>query len=241
MDKRDIMKIVDLTNLKPMASKKDIKDLFDKAVENECASVCVAPAMVSVAKQIRDKYIEENGSCNVKICTVIGFPNGYNTTTIKCKETECAIIDGADEVDVVVNIGTVKEHDFESVYNEFAAIRKVADGDYGRDIIVKMIMETCYLDEGEIRELCRVADESAIDFVKTSTGFGVPTAGRPSGATIETIAIIMDEVNKINNTIENKLDGRVLKVKASGGIRDFFFASQLIEMGVSRIGASNLK
>lgn len=207
MDKKDIFKMVDHTQLKAFADFSAIKKLCDEAVENNMASVCIPPSYV---KRVKEIYRD-----TLKICTVIGFPLGYNTTAVKVFETTEAVKDGADEVDIVINIGDVKNNDFEKIKAELEEVRKAA-----KDSILKVIIETCYLTEEEKIKLCKIVTEVKADFIKTSTGFG------SAGAALSDIELFKQNI------------GPDVKIKAAGGIRtreDFISFS---ESGCSRIGAS---
>ena len=200
---------IDHTNLKAYATLEDIKKLCDEAVNYHFASVCVNPTYVEIAK----KYLE--GS-TVNVCTVIGFPLGANTISTKEFEAIDAINNGADEIDMVINIGALKNKDYDYVKQEIEDIRDAIDGK-----TLKVIIETCYLDEEEIKKMTEICNETFVNFIKTSTGFGT------RGASTEDIQIIN----------ENKND--VLEIKASGGIKNLHDAEKFINMGVTRIGTSN--
>ena len=205
----ELNKYIDHTNLKAYATKKDIEKLCDEAKKYNFASVCIHPYYVSYAKKLLT-------NSNVKVCTVIGFPLGQNTTLIKKEETEDAIYNGADEIDMVINIAALKDRDYDYVCKEIKAIREVANNK-----IVKVIIETCYLTQEEIVKMTEICNEIEVDFIKTSTGFGT------EGANLEDIDII-------NNYRSNSL-----QMKASGGIKDYNTAYAFINKGVTRIGTSN--
>ena len=209
----DFNRIMDFTLLDARATFKDIEKLCDVAFKNNYYSVCVNPCFVKFARS----YIDANFDGNIKVVCVIGFPLGANKTSTKLFEVKEAFDDGADEVDVVVNISMVKNGSFDYVKNELSKIKKVA-----KKKIVKAIIETCYLDENEIVKLCKICASSKIDFVKTSTGFGT------QGATVENIDLIFREVK-----------GKC-KIKASGGIRSREQMIALIEHGADRIGTSRI-
>lgn len=202
-------KYIDHTNLKPDATKEDILLLCAEANKYKFKSVCVNPAFVSLAHELL-------AGSDVLVCTVIGFPLGANTTEVKEFEITKAIQDGADEVDMVINISAAKNHDWDYVYNDIKACVDKASG-----TLVKVIIETCLLTEEEKIEACKAAVKAQADFVKTSTGFST------GGATVEDIKLMVDTVKS-----------SPLKVKASGGIRDKETFLKLIEAGASRIGCS---
>lgn len=210
MNREQILKIVDYTNLKQTATWEDIKALCDKAIELQTASVCIPPYYIKKAK----KYV---GS-KMKICTVIGFPNGYETTEVKKYETADAIKNGADEIDMVININALKEKNYEYVLNEINEIKNKCEGK-----ILKVIIETCLLTEEEKIKMCEIISKSNADFIKTSTGFST------EGAKIVDIELFKNQLTA------NK------KIKAAGGIRTFEDAEKIINAGAKRIGTSGLK
>lgn len=199
----------DSTMLKAISTTSDIKKLCSDAKKYKFKAVCINPCYVSLAKELLK-------DTNVKVCTVIGFPLGANTTYIKVEEVRDAINNGADEVDMVINVGALKEKNYDYVINEIKELREVS-----YDKILKVIIETCYLTEEEIIKMTEICNDTNVDFIKTSTGFGT------RGASIEDIEII------------NKYKSNDLKIKASGGIRNKVDAQKYIELGVSRIGTSN--
>lgn len=207
MDKKDIFKMVDHTQLKAFADFDAIKKLCDEAVENKMASVCIPPSYV---KRVKDIYGD-----TLKICTVIGFPLGYNTSEVKVFETKAAVKDGADEVDIVINIGDVKNNDFENIRSELNQVREASAGK-----ILKVIIETCYLTNEEKIKLCQIVTDVKADFIKTSTGFGT------AGAVLADIELFKQNI------------GPDVKIKASGGIRTREDFVSFADSGVSRIGAS---
>lgn len=200
---------IDHTALKAYTTVSDIRKLCEEAVNYHFASVCVNPTYVEIAK----KYLE--GS-TVNVCTVIGFPLGANTISTKEFEAIDAVNNGADEIDMVINIGALKSKDYDYVKKEIEDIRDAIDGK-----TLKVIIETCYLDESEIKKMTEICNETFVNFIKTSTGFGT------RGASLEDIKIIN----------ENKND--VLEIKASGGIKTIEDAEKFINLGVTRIGTSN--
>jgi len=207
----NIMSYVDLTNLKTTATTEDIKALIEKAVSQGCASVCIPPCFV------KDAVAASAG--RMAVCTVIGFPNGYSTTGSKIYEAVEACDSGASEIDMVININFVKSGRMDEVARE---IRLIAEAVHSKGAILKVIIETCCLEEDEKTALCRIVTEAGADFIKTSTGFGT------AGATVEDVALMS------SNT------GADVKVKAAGGIRSEEAAREMIKAGASRIGASRL-
>ena len=205
----EILKKVDHTLLKQIATMKDIEKICDDAIANNTASVCIPPVYVKQAKD----YVKGK----MKICTVIGFPNGYNTTSTKVFETAQAVKDGADEIDMVINIGKVKENNYEYILNEINEIKEACKGK-----LLKVIIETCLLTEDEEIKLCEVVSNSKADYIKTSTGFST------AGATLEDIILFKNHVK----------NGK--KIKAAGGIKDFQDAQKFIEAGADRLGTSRL-
>lgn len=208
MDKKEIFKRIDHTVLKAVSSWEDIKKLCDEAIEYNTASVCVPPAYVEIIKKTYGD--------SINICTVIGFPLGYNTTETKIFEAKKAIEDGANEIDMVVNLGDVKNGDFDAVTNEIKQLKKVAG-----DKILKVIIETCYLTENEKIKLCECVTNSGADFIKTSTGFG------SAGAKIEDIELFKKHI------------GKNVKIKAAGGVKTKEDLEMFINAGCDRIGTSS--
>ena len=209
MDIADIVKKVDHTLLDPAATWEQIKEVCDDGMKFGVASVCIPPSFVKMAKE----YVGDK----LPICTVIGFPNGYCTTAVKVAETVDAIKNGADEIDMVINIGMVKMGAFLAVQKEIDAI-KAACGNR----ILKVIIETCLLTEKEKRGMCEIVSYSQADFIKTSTGF----AG--GGATKEDIALMAGLM----------ADGK--KIKAAGGIASIEDAAVFLTLGADRLGTSRI-
>ncbi len=209
MDIKEIMSHVDHTLLAQGATEGQIRQICDDAVTFATASVCIPPSYVRFAKN----YLGEK----VKVCTVIGFPNGYNTTLVKCAETADALRNGADEIDMVINIADVKNGRYDAVLDEIKQIKAVCG-----DKVLKVIIETCLLEEEEKIRMCEVVTRSGADYIKTSTGF----AG--GGATLEDVALFAKHV------------GGDVKIKAAGGIKSFDDARRFIELGASRLGTSRL-
>lgn len=209
MNKQELGKMIDHTILKPEATEAEIMQLCKEAVEYGFASVCINPSMVKKAATILE------GS-EVKVCTVIGFPLGATTSEVKAFETKQTIEDGATEVDMVINIGKLKENNLEYVKNDILAVVNAAKG----KAITKVIIESCLLTNEEKVTVCTIAKEVGADFVKTSTGFST------GGATKEDIKLMRETV------------GPEMGVKASGGVRSNEDAITMIENGATRIGAS---
>lgn len=208
MDKKQLAGMIDHTLLKP-ATKKQITELCSEAKEYGFASVCVNPCRVKLAASLLD------GS-NVKVCTVVGFPLGENTTKVKVGETRVAIRQGATEIDMVINQSWAKSRAWAKVQREIALVKKACG-----DLTLKVILETCNLNDSQIVAACNAAVAAGADFVKTSTGFG------KGGATTHDVKLMADTVVPHG-----------LKVKASGGIHNYEEAVAMIEAGASRIGAS---
>ena len=201
---------IDHTLLRANCSEKDIKNLCNEAKEYEFFSVCINPCFVKAAK----KFLK--GS-NVKVCTVIGFPLGANSSKVKLLEVKKAISDGADEVDVVFNISKFKDKKYSYVEKELSKIVQVCS----KKVLVKVIIETCYLSIEEVLKACQLVYECGVDYVKTSTGYG------SDGANVEVVA-------RMKEVCKDKL-----KIKASGGIRTLSQVEQFILAGAERIGTSN--
>ena len=208
MDKAKVFSHVDHTLLQPGAAWSEISALCEEAIRHQMASVCIPPSYV---KRAADKYGDE-----LTICTVVGFPLGYQKTEVKAAETKAAIRDGAGEIDMVINLGDVKNGDFDLVTKEIAALKEAA-GDH----ILKVIVETCYLTEAEKIRLCQCVTEAGADFIKTSTGFGT------AGAALEDIALFKTHI------------GPHVKMKAAGGIRTAADMQAYIELGCDRLGTSS--
>ena len=202
-------KYIDHTLLKPDASQEQIETLIEEAKKYDFASVCVNPTWVSFAAQALK-------ATDVKVCTVIGFPLGANTPEIKAFETSDAIQNGANEVDMVINIGALKSRNFDLVERDIRAVVEAAKG-----TLVKVIIETCLLTDDEKVKACQIAQKAGADFVKTSTGFST------GGATVEDVALLRKTV------------GPDMGVKASGGARSYEDALAFIKAGATRIGASS--
>ncbi len=210
INKNNIAKTIDHTILGAEASPKQIDKLCDEASKYGFASVCVNPAYVNRAKRNLENF-------EVDICTVIGFPLGASTSFNKMMEARDAIAAGADELDMVINIGKFKAGLYEEVYEDIRGVVSVSK----QNTMIKVIIETCYLSDSEKRKAVELIIKAGADFVKTSTGFG------SGGATLEDIKLLSQEA------------GNNLKVKASGGIKSFEFAKELLENGAHRLGMSS--
>lgn len=228
-----LAKMIDHTLLKATATRADIARLCEEAKKYQFASVCVNPDWVPFAAQRLFKS-------GVKVCTVIGFPLGANSPSIKAKEAEHAVLQGADEVDMVINIAALKDGDLFTVEDDISGVvdsARSAAKICAKTVIVKVILETCYLSDDEKATVCALAKSTGADFVKTSTGFGTPGTDNngnplPSGATVHDIKLMRKTVD----TCEPKSVGML--VKASGGIRDLKTALEMIEAGADRLGVS---
>lgn len=210
MDKQQLASMIDHTILKADATRESVEKICKEALEYKFASVCINPANIELAAEML------KGS-EVKVCTVIGFPLGANTSEVKAFETKDAIAKGADEVDMVINIGRLKDKDYEYVKNDIKVVVEAAKG----KALTKVIIETCLLTDEEKVKACELSKEAGADFVKTSTGFST------GGATPEDIKLMRETV------------GPDMGVKASGGVRSFEDAKAVIENGATRIGASS--
>lgn len=202
-------KLIDHTILKPVASKEDVRRICDEAKQHGFFSVCINPYWVAYAKELLK-------GTDVKVCTVIGFPLGANTTAVKEYETRDALKNGADEIDMVINLGALKSGDYDTVLNDISAVRKACEGH-----ILKVIIETSQLLEEEKVKTCELAAKAGADFVKTSTGF---TGG---GATAADVALMRKSVPAN------------MQVKASGGVRSREDFDAMVAAGATRIGASS--
>lgn len=207
MTAAEMLQKVDHTQLKPYATWEDIQKLCEEAIEFETASVCVPPSYI---KKIHDTYGDK-----VNICTVVGFPLGYSVTEVKIAETKRALLDGCNEIDMVINIGDVKNGDYDKVEQEIAALKKVC-GDH----ILKVIIETCYLTEKEKIAMCQAVTNAGADYIKTSTGFGT------GGATREDIELFKAHI------------GPNVKIKAAGGVSSVEDLEMFINLGCDRVGTS---
>ncbi len=206
MDKKEILSHVDHTLLKPIATWEDIKIICDEAMEYNTASVCIPSCYIS---RIHKQYP------NLNICTVVGFPLGYSSTEGKIAETKKALEDGANEIDMVINITDVKNKLYNNITSEIASLKEVVG-----DKILKVIIETCYLTEEEKIEMCKCVTEAKADYIKTSTGFGT------GGATIEDVELFKKHI------------GSNVKIKAAGGVSSLEDLEMFLNAGCDRIGTS---
>ena len=209
MQINEILSMVDHTVLGQTSTFDDIKNLCDDGIKYGCASVCIPPSYVKKAKE----YVGNK----IAICTVIGFPNGYNTTQVKCFETAEAVKNGADEIDMVINIGMLKDKRYDELLEE---IRQIKDACNGK--LLKVIIETCLLTDEEKIKMCQIVSQSGADYIKTSTGFST------GGATREDIALFAENVESH------------LKIKAAGGISSLEDAENFINIGATRLGTSRI-
>ena len=209
MERNEIYRRVDHTLLAQTATWEEIRGICDDALEYGTASVCIPPSYVGRAKE----YLGDR----MAVCTVIGFPNGYNTTAVKVFETEDAVANGADEIDMVINIGWLKDREYDRILDE---IRRVKAACAGR--ILKVIIETCLLSEEEKIRMCGIVTEAGADFIKTSTGFST------AGATFDDIRLFAEHV------------GEGVRMKAAGGIKSFGDAEEFIRLGADRLGTSRI-
>ncbi len=209
MNQSELLGKVDHTFLSPQATWEDIRRICDEGIKYHTATVCIPPCFVKKAKE----YTGEK----LKICTVIGFPNGYQTTDVKQYETKEALANGADEIDMVIRIGWVKERAYTSLLEEIQTIRHSCG-----EKPLKVIIETCLLSEDEKIRLCEIVTESGADYIKTSTGFS------KGGATFEDIALMKKHV------------GKGVKIKAAGGISSLKDAQEFIRLGADRLGTSRI-
>lgn len=208
MEIKEIVSHVDHTLLKAFASWEDIKVLCEEAIAYKTASVCIPPAYI---KRVRDSYQDK-----IKICTVVGFPLGYSTKEAKLAEVQQALLDGVDEVDMVINIGDVKNKDYEKVTEEIRALKEAAG-----EKILKVIIEACYLTEEEKIAMCKAVTEAGADYIKTSTGFG------SGGATLADVRLFKEHI------------GPKVRIKAAGGVKSVEDMENFLKEGCDRIGTSS--
>ena len=208
MEISKILSAVDHTLLAQNATKKEIKAVCDDALKYNTASVCIPPSFV--------KFAAEYLKGRIKVCTVIGFPLGYNKTEIKVAETKAAVLDGADEIDMVINIGWLKDKRYDELSDEINKIKEACDGR-----VLKVIIETCLLNEEEKVKMCDIVSRSGADYIKTSTGFSA------AGATKEDIILFKENV-------------RGIKIKAAGGIKSLEDAEEFLLLGADRLGTSRI-
>ena len=209
MDIKDILAKCDHTLLAQTATWEEIKAICDDGMKYKTASVCIPPSFVKRAKE----YVGDR----LAICTVIGFPNGYNTTEVKLFETVDALKNGADEIDMVINIGELKAKNYDYVENEIGVLKKACG-----DKILKVIIETCLLTDEEKIKMCELVTKAGADYIKTSTGFS------KAGATFDDIKLFSEHI------------GAGVKMKAAGGISSIEDAEHFVELGASRLGTSRI-
>lgn len=209
MNKKDILSIVDHTLLAQTATWAEIKEILDDAMKYKTASACIPASYVKQAAEYVDGKLP--------ICTVIGFPNGYSTTAVKVAETADAVANGASEIDMVINIGHVKDGRYDEVEDEIKQIKEACQGR-----ILKAIIETCLLTEEEKIKMCEIVTKAHADYIKTSTGFST------AGATFADVALM------------KKYVGPDIKIKAAGGISSFDDAEEFVKLGAGRLGTSRL-
>ncbi|MCI5792644.1 MAG: deoxyribose-phosphate aldolase [Lachnospiraceae bacterium] len=209
MDIKEILTHADHTLLSQTATWEDIKQICDDGIKYHTASVCIPPSFV--------KQASEYAKGQVKICTVIGFPNGYNTTKVKEFEAKDAVENGADEIDMVINLGWVKEGRYDLITEEIRTLKAVC-----KDKILKVIIETCLLTDDEKKELCRCVTDAKADYIKTSTGFST------AGATFSDIKLFAENI------------GPDVKMKAAGGISSVEDADEFLRLGADRLGTSRI-
>ena len=209
MDQKKVLGIVDHTLLGVTSTWEEIKEILDDAMKYETASACIPAAYVKEAAEYVDGKLP--------ICTVIGFPNGYNTTAVKVFETKDAIANGAEEIDMVINVGALKNKRYQEIEDEIRQIHEACGGK-----ILKVIIETCLLTEEEKIKMCEIVTNAGAEYIKTSTGFST------AGATFEDVALM------------RKYIGAEVKVKAAGGISSFDDADEFMRLGADRLGTSRL-
>ena len=209
MDQNKVLSIVDHTLLGVAATWAEIKEILDDGIKYGTASACIPAAYVKEAAE----YVQGK----LAICTVIGFPNGYNTTAVKVFETKDAIANGAEEIDMVINVGALKNKRYQEIEDEIRAIHEACDGK-----ILKVIIETCLLTEEEKIKMCEIVTNAGAEYIKTSTGFST------GGATFDDVALM------------RKYVGKDVKIKAAGGISSFDDADKFMSLGADRLGTSRL-
>lgn len=208
MEVKEILSHVDHTLLKAFANWDEIKKLCEEAIEYKTASVCIPPSYI---KRVKEEFKDK-----INICTVVGFPLGYSDTLAKAEEVKKALADGANEIDMVINIGDVKNGDYDKVENEISLLKNIVG-----DKILKVIIETCYLSEEEKISMCKIVTAAKADYIKTSTGFGT------AGATLEDIKLFRENI------------GENVKMKAAGGVKSIQDMEDFLAAGCDRIGTSS--
>ena len=209
MNNQEILSMVDHTLLTQAATWEEIKQICDDGIKYQCASVCIPASYVKQAAE----YVEGK----IAVCTVIGFPNGYSTKEVKIFETRDALENGASEIDMVINIGHLKDKKYDEIEQEIRALKETCG-----DKVLKVIIETCLLTEEEKIKMCEIVTKAGADFIKTSTGFST------AGATFEDIALFKEHV------------GKDVKIKAAGGISSLEDAEKFIALGATRLGTSRI-
>lgn len=209
MERKDVLKIVDHTLLSQNAAWDDIRQILDDAMHYETASACIPASYVKQAAEYVDGRLP--------ICTVIGFPNGYHTTAVKVYETKDAVANGAGEIDMVINIGHLKDKKYREIEDEIRQVHEACSGK-----ILKVIIETCLLTEDEKIKMCEIVTSAGAEYIKTSTGFST------AGATFADVKLMKAHI------------GKNVKVKAAGGISSFEDAEEFIRLGADRLGTSRL-
>ena len=209
MGKKEIWQAVDHTLLTQTATWEEIRKVLDEGMENNAASACIPASYVQQAEE----YVEGK----LPICTVIGFPNGYSTTAVKVFEAKDAVANGADEIDMVINIGWLKDKKYQELEEEIRQIHQACDGK-----VLKVIIEACLLTNEEKVEICRIVTNAGAEYIKTSTGFSV------SGATFEDVELMKGHI------------GENVKVKAAGGISSLEDAEKFMQLGADRLGTSRM-
>ncbi len=209
MEKKDVLKIVDHTLLSQTATWEEIRQILDDAMQFETASACIPASYVKRAAE----YV----GGKLPICTVIGFPNGYSTTAVKVYETKDAVANGAEEIDMVINIGDLKDKNYQAVEDEIRQVHEACGGK-----LLKVIIETCLLTEEEKIKMCEIVTKAGAEYIKTSTGFSA------AGAVFADVELMREHV------------GKDVKIKAAGGIASFEDAEEFIRLGADRLGTSRL-
>ncbi len=209
MEKKDVLKIVDHTLLSQTATWEEIRQILDDAMQFETASACIPASYVKRAAE----YV----GGKLPICTVIGFPNGYSTTAVKVYETKDAVANGAEEIDMVINIGDLKDKNYQAVEDEIRQVHEACGGK-----LLKVIIETCLLTEEEKIKMCEIVTKAGAEYIKTSTGFST------AGAVFADVELMRENV------------GKDVKIKAAGGIASFEDAEEFIRLGADRLGTSRL-
>lgn len=209
MEKKDVLKIVDHTLLSQTATWEEIRQILDDAMQFETASACIPASYVKRAAE----YV----GGKLPICTVIGFPNGYSTTAVKVHDTKDAVANGAEEIDMVINIGDLKDKNYQAVEDEIRQVHEACGGK-----LLKVIIETCLLTEEEKIKMCEIVTKAGAEYIKTSTGFSA------AGAVFADVELMREHV------------GKDVKIKAAGGIASFDDAEEFIRLGADRLGTSRL-